>query len=306
MKIKFIVNPKSKKVDVVHLRRILNDIFTDSLAEIEQTTYPRHARNIAEQAATNGFDTVVAVGGDGTVNQVLNGIIGTKTALGIIPTGTANDFASYHHIPKNLIKACELITQRHLQPVDVIRVNGWCYVTAGGIGLSSTVAGIANTVKSNGRKGRLIGQLMGSKLYLLAVIGALLKTGRCRNPLSIKLEGVQLRANALSLMFNNQPFLGRNFLMSPGAVDHDGMFDVCLIENSATLIEMLAVIFKVLTGKHIFSKGVRIWQTREVIFQTDRMMNYMGDGEICQKAKEFKVEILPRAVNVITARSEEN
>lgn len=300
MKIKFIVNPRSKKADVVHLRRMLKGRFADSLVDIEQTNYPRHALIIAQQAAIDGFDTVVAVGGDGTVNQVLNGIIGTKTTLGIIPTGTANDFASYYHIPNNLIKACELITQRHLQPADVIRVNGWCYVTAGGIGLPSAVAGIANAIKSNGKTGRLLGQLMGSKLYLLAVMGALFKTGRYRNPLSIKYEGIQMRGNALSLMINNQPFLGRNFLMSPGAVNDDGMLDVCLIENSATLIEMLAVIFKVLTGRHIFSKGVRIWRTREVILQTERLMDFMGDGEICQKAKEFKVEILHRALNVIT------
>jgi diacylglycerol kinase (ATP) len=306
MKIKFIVNPKSKKANVVHLRRILNDRFTDSLVDVEEGVYPRHACIMARQAAENGFDTVVAVGGDGTVNQLLNGIIGTKTALGIVPTGTANDLASYYHIPRDMDEACGLIASRHLQPADVIRVNGWCYVTAGGIGLPAAVAGIANAVKSNGRKGRLIGQLMGSRLYLLAVMGALLKTGRYRNSLSILVEGVQMRANALSLMFNNQPFLGRNFLMSPGAVNDDGMLDVCLIENSATLIETLAVIVKVLTGRHIFAKGVKIWQTREVRLQTKRLMDFMGDGEIGQKSKEFKVEILPQALNVITGRSKEN
>jgi diacylglycerol kinase (ATP) len=273
MKIKFIVNPKSKKANVVHLRRILNDRFTDSLVDVEEGVYPRHACIMARQAAENGFDTVVAVGGDGTVNQLLNGIIGTKTALGIVPTGTANDLASYYHIPRDMDEACGLIASRHLQPADVIRVNGWCYVTAGGIGLPAAVAGIANAVKSNGRKGRLIGQLMGSRLYLLAVMGALLKTGRYRNSLSILV---------------------------------DGMLDVCLIENSATLIETLAVIVKVLTGRHIFAKGVKIWQTREVRLQTKRLMDFMGDGEIGQKSKEFKVEILPQALNVITGRSKEN
>jgi len=306
MKIKFIVNPRSKKVNFAYLRRVIKNRFADFSLDIEETVYPRHAWIIARQAAENGFDTVVAVGGDGTVNQVVNGIIGTKIALGIIPTGTANDLASYYHIPKDIEKACGLIAGRHLQSADIIRVNGWCYITAGGIGLPSAVAGIANAVKSNGKTGRLIGQLMGSKLYLLAVMGALLETGRYRNPLSIKYEGIQMRANALSLMINNQPFLGRNFLMSPGAVNHDGMLDVCLIENSATLIETLVIIFKVLTGRHIFSQGVRIWQTREVILKTERPMDFMGDGEICQKAKEFRVEILPRALNVITARGREN
>jgi diacylglycerol kinase family enzyme len=115
-----------------------------------------------------------------------------------------------------------------------------------------------------------------------------------------------MRTNALALMMNNQPFLGRNFFMSPGAVNHDGMLDICLIENSTSLAETLAVIVKVLTGRHIFAKGVKIWQTREVRLQTERLMDFMGDGEIGQQAKEFKVEVLPQAVNVITARSKEN
>jgi diacylglycerol kinase (ATP) len=306
MRIKFILNPKLKKVNGTFLRRVLNHRFADSRVDIEQTIYPLHALIIAQQAAKDDFDTVVAVGGDGTVNQVLNGIIGTKTALGIIPTGTANDLASYYHIPHDVEKTCSLIADRHLQPADVIRVNGWCYVTAGGIGLPATVAGIANAIKSNGKTGQLIGQLMGSKLYLLAVMGALLKSRRYRNPLSIKFEGGQMKAHALSLMVNNQPFLGRNFLMSPGAVNDDGMLDVCLIENTATLIEMLAVILKVLTGRHIFSPGVRTWQTREVIVETEKPTDFLGDGEICQKAKEFIIRILPRALNVITAKTEGN
>lgn len=303
MRIKFIINPKLKKANQSRLRKTIHRIFTGFTVDIEQTVCPSHAVTIAQNAVKDNFDTIVAVGGDGTVNEVLNGIIGTKTALGIIPTGTANDLASYYHLPKDIIKACELIIERHLRATDVIRVNGWCYVTAGGIGLPSEVAGIANTIKSNGKTGQLIGQIMGSKLYLLAVIGALLKTGRDRNPLSINFSGNRRRANALSLMVNNQPFLGRNFLMSPGAVNDDGMLDVCLIENSATRIETLAVISKVLTGRHIFSPGVKTWQTREMILETERPTAFLGDGEICQEAKEFKIEILPRALNVITART---
>ncbi len=300
MRIKFIVNPKSKKADHSRLRKAIDERLPDIPVDIEQTVCPGHAVTIAQNAVKDNFDTIVAVGGDGTVNEVLNGIIGTKTALGIIPTGTANDLASYYHIPKDMVRACELIIERHLQAIDVIRVNRWCYVTAGGIGLPSEVAGIANAIKSNGKTGQLIGRIMGSKLYLLAVIGALLKTGRRRNPLSINFSGGRRTASALSLMINNQPFLGRNFLMSPGAVNDDGMFDVCLIENPAARMRMLAVILKVLTGRHIFSPGVRTWQTRKMILETERPTAFLGDREIGQKAKEFKIEILPRALNLIT------
>jgi diacylglycerol kinase family enzyme len=182
-------------------------------------------------------------------------------------------------------------------------VNGWYYVTAGGIGLPSEVAGIANAIKSKGKPGKLFGQILGSKLYLLATVYALLKTKAYRNPLSIRLNDGLLKTSALSLMVNNQPFLGRNFLMSPGAVNNDGMLDICLIENSATFMQTLLVILKVLGGKHIYSSSVRTWRLKEVIIDTEEPTTFLCDGEICQKASEFKIEILPRALNVITAKT---
>lgn len=217
MKIKFIVNPKSKKGNNTHLWKVLRERFAHFFVDIEQTAYPRHALDIARQAVKENFDIVVAVGGDGTINEVLNGMVGTETALGIIPTGTANDLASYYHIPKDIIKASDLIVARHLQPVDVIGVNGWYYVTAGGIGLPSEVAGIANAIKSKGKSGRVIGQISGSKLYILVMIYALLKKKAYRNPLSICLNDRSLKTNALSLMMDNQPFLGWEFFNVAGS-----------------------------------------------------------------------------------------
>ena len=303
MKIKFIINPKSGKGNNANLRKALSERFVHFPVDIEQTAYPHHALAIARQAVKNDFDSVVAVGGDGTINEILNGIIGTKTALGIIPTGTANDLASYYHIPRDINLACDLIAGRYLQPTDVIRVNGWHYLTAGGVGLPAEVASIANAIKSKGKPGKLVEIIMGSKLYVLAVMCAWLRSTAHRNPLSIHLNDGWLRTNALSLMANNQPFLGRNFQMSPGAVNNDGRFDICLIESPDTLVKTLLVILKVLTGKHIYSSGVRTWREKELIITTEKPMFFLGDGEICQEASEFKIEVLPRAVNVITAKT---
>ncbi len=302
MKIKFIVNPKSRKGNNSNLGKVLNEKFAGFPIDVEQTAYPRHALAIARQAVKDNFGTIVAVGGDGTINEVLNGIIGTKTALGIIPTGTANDLASYYHIPQDINLACDLIIGSNLQPTDVIRVNDWYYITAGGIGLSSEVANMANSIRSNSRIGQLIGRISGSKLYILAVFWALLSNKAGRNPMSIHLNDSWLRTDVLSLTVNNQSFLGRNFQMSPGAVNDDGMLDICLIENQTSFWLTLLVILKVLTGKHIYSSGVRTWRMKELIITAEKPMSFLGDGEIYRKASEFKIEILPGAVNIITAR----
>jgi diacylglycerol kinase (ATP) len=303
VKIKFIVNPKSKDGKNANLRKVLSQRFADFPFDIEQTVYSGHALAIARQAVKDNFDTVVSVGGDGTVNEVLNGIIGTRVALGIIPTGTANDLASYYHIPRDINLACGLIAGRYLQPADVIRVNGWHYLTAGGVGLPSQVAGIANVIKSKIKESQFLKQILGSKLYILAVLWALLSNKTGQNPMSIYLNDTWLRADALSLTVNNQPFLGSNFQMSPGAVNNDGVLDICLIENPDTLIQTLLIILKIFSGRHIYSFGVSTWQLKELIITTEKPMSFLGDGEICQKASEFRIEILPMAVNVITAKT---
>jgi len=140
MKIKVIANPQPMNGHYRYLRALVQQQFGHHVVGIEQTTCPQHATDIARRAASEDVDTVVAVGGDGTVNEVINGIVGTELALGIIPTGTANDLASLYSIPTDVGKACKLILERHVQEADVINVNGWYYVTAGGLGLPCEVA----------------------------------------------------------------------------------------------------------------------------------------------------------------------
>ncbi|HEB29626.1 hypothetical protein LCGC14_3070530 [marine sediment metagenome] len=144
-----------------------------------------------------------STGGDWSVNEVLNGIMGSDVAIGIIPTGTANDLASYYRLPCNIEKACDIILKRRIHRADLILVNNRYFITAGGLGFSSEVANIVNTIK-------------------------------------------------------NQPFLGKNFVISPDAVNDDGIFNVCLIKNSKTRAGKLSILIKVLTGRHIYFPSVKM------------------------------------------------
>lgn len=303
MKIQVIINPKSKNGNNYSLVSTLWKKFSHCLVDIQQTYYPKHATDIARKAVKENVDTLVVVGGDGTVNEVLNGIAGTDVALGIIPAGTANDLASHYHIPADAIKACDIILERCVHRTDVICVNGMCYITGGGIGLPCEVANIANRIKRNGRIGRLLVKMLGSNLYILSVLITLMQKCTQQKLLFIKSNGSFFMVDTLSLMVDNQSFLGKNFLMSPGAVNDDGIFDICLIENSKSRMQILLILMKVLTGKHIHFPSVWTWRAGELVVYSQKPLMYFGDGEIFEEGLEFKIKIFPRALNVIVPKA---
>jgi YegS/Rv2252/BmrU family lipid kinase len=299
MRIKVIINPKSKNGNPEYLKKILMEKLKLCYVDIEETAYPLNAVEIAKQTANKNFDTIVAVGGDGTINEVLNGIACTDVTLGIIPTGTANDLASYYGIPKDPAKACEIILQQHLQSVDVIEVNDHYYVTAGGLGFPSDVIRITNWMKHRNIMGKLLSQLLGSKIYILAVIYALMKKKRGKNFLKASWNGSFVCADSLSLMLNNQPFLGKHLLMSPKALNSDGRFDVCLIGNSRSRFQILSILLKVIFGKHVHSSSVSTWQANELVVSSEKPQAFFGDGEIINQGIQFNIRVIPEALKII-------
>jgi diacylglycerol kinase (ATP) len=303
MKIKIIVNPKSRNGDEKGLEAMLKGKLGHSISEIEKTAYPGHATHIAQRTTTEDIDTVVVVGGDGTVNEVLNGIVGTDLALGIIPTGTANDLACLYHIPSDVARACDAILEQCLVLADVICVNQRYYITAGGMGLPCEVVRLANRIKLSGVVGKLLGQILGSRIYVFAALFALAKKNKRGHFVDVRWDGRSLSIDSLALMVDNQPFLGRNFLMSPEAVNNDGLFDVCLIENSKSRVQILSILMKVLTGSHVNSASVRQWRTPELIIHAERMLPFFGDGELFGQEFEFRIKIVPKSLKVIVPKA---
>ena len=299
MRIKVIINPKSKNGNPGYLKSILKEKLKPYYVDIEETAHHQHATEIAKQTANKNFDTIVAVGGDGTINEVLNGIIGSDMVLGIIPTGTANDLAELYGIPKDPQKACEVILKQHLCNADIIEVNDHYYITAGGLGFPSDIIRISNWMKHRNITGKLLSQLLGSKIYILAVVYALIKKKRGKNFLKVNWNGSSIYSDSLSLMLNNQPFLGKNLLMSPGAVNNDGRFDVCLIGNSRSRFQILSILLKVIFGKHVSSSSISTWQSNNLVVSSQKPQTFFGDGEIIEQRTQFNIRVLPEALRII-------
>ncbi len=299
MKVTVILNPRSANRMIPHVKATLEQNLGNALMDIEESGCPHHATAVARQAIEKGADTIVAAGGDGTINSVLNVLVGAEVALGILPMGTANDLAALYQIPTDLGNACQVILRRQLQRADLIRVNGRHYITAGGLGLPSKIAQFANAAKQNGAISGGIYRSLGSKLYFLAGLYALLRERQQHDLLRLRWNGGSLITRSLSLMVSNQPFAGKYYFMSPEASNDDGLFDVCLIEESDRPFKTFSTFLKVLAGRHGNSQGVKIWRAAELNIDIEGTVAFFGDGEILSRGSGFNIKILPGALNVI-------
>ncbi|HAL56714.1 MAG TPA: hypothetical protein DCP63_09615 [Bacteroidetes bacterium] len=303
MRILAIINPSLPKSDLRKARAVLRERLDGSLIDAVETEYPIHATQIAKQAVMQSLDAIVVIGGDGTVNEVVNGIVGSSVPLAIIPTGTANDLASFHHLPSDPESACRFLLRPHIEGVDVIRVNGWHYVTGGGFGFPSEVARIANALKSRTGSGRIIARVLGSRLYSLALLIALLKRADESNPAVIQADDGLICGDFLWLMANNQPFIGKRFMVSPGAFNNDGMFDLCLVDNQRSRRAVLSIVRRVEAGSHTSLPAVRIGRFHELTIRLKKPVSFFGDGETLQENTEFRVRVLPRSLRLIVGEA---
>jgi diacylglycerol kinase (ATP) len=300
MRIIAVVNPYAKEKRGRTVASTMAKKLSRSLASIEYTTSPEQTTSVARRAAREGFDTVIAVGGDGTVNAVLNGLAGSNTAMGIIPAGTANDLAIYHGIPQDPENACEILAQNQSARIDLICVNGRYYATDGGIGVPCEIARRANAFKQNNRLGRIIRKYFGSQAYVFMAL-RVLSSGEARRAvrLTIQSNGHSLTTDAMFLMVNNQHIVGKNFLLSPGARNDDGVFDVCLVEHVADGRGLVQLLARSMRGTHTQLSFVRTWRERTIRIQSEEPLPYLADGEILEEASDFTITLHPLHLNVI-------
>lgn len=299
MKIKVIINTKVRDYSRERLTRLIGDCLSSHQLDFSPTAYRGHATWLARSAAAAGYDTIVAVGGDGTVNEVINGAAGRDVTIGIMPLGTANDLAAFFGIPRNIHRACEIIQRRTTQETDLLCVNGSLYATSGGIGLPCEVVDFANAIRSHGRTGRLLRRLLGRKIYVLATLLAVSRKKRHHNRVTIYHDGLRYGIDALTVMADNLPFLGGRFRMSPGADPSDGVADLCLIKNSKSRLEVLSLLSRVMRGTHEGLPYVSLRRAGQLTIDCDNLQAFFGDGEILQEARRFEVRVLPGALKLI-------
>ncbi len=296
--LKFIINPKAKrKITQGILDKRLNGISYS----VAVTSRAGEATEIAAKAVREGFTKVVAVGGDGTINEVINGIMGSGVPLGIIPTGGANDLAGYLKIPKSIDKALDIIMNGSTEKIDLIKVNNRCFVTVGGLGIGTEVALKVNKLKAN-RLGKLMYALLGSNIYRAYALYQILFKPEIQRKAYIKGEEFENDIALWGLFAGNQPVVGKNFMLHPGASNNDGLLDICLVKGMNGKLRQLTTLFTMMKGDHMTMSHIKTFKTRDIIIQCEKSSHFFGDGELISDSPPYHIRIIPEALAVMVPR----
>jgi len=232
---------------------------------------PRHAWEIAGDAATQGYSTVVAAGGDGTVNEVINGLMQIpqemRPALAVIPGGTGNDFARGIGTPKRAPLAVQALLNGVRKRVDVGQVNGRYFAGISGVGFDAEAARQANAWP------RWIG---GTALYVAAILKMLVTYSPVEARITIDGRPQTLRMFLLAAA--NTKWYGGGMLMAPHAEIDDGRLGIVYARDLGKL-ETLMLLPKVYTGKHLQHPKVSHTTATEVVVESDVPLSIHADGE---------------------------
>jgi len=225
------------------------------------------ATAFAADAARRGVDVVAAVGGDGTVNEVANGLDGYDVPLGVIPVGTANDFARQVGIPADADHAMDVILQRKPRRLDTASLNGrrFLNVSTAGVGAEATAETPAEAKES-----------LGAIAYL---ISGMRKLADLR-PQTARFAGDGFEYNGQFLMFavGLTRASGGGTMVTPMASATDGLLDLCIVEDMSRA-EFARTVLRVKRGEHVGQDGVQYVQVRSVTIEAREPVTVNVDGE---------------------------
>jgi diacylglycerol kinase (ATP) len=300
-KVKLIFNPVANLGRAHNLAAPLRSILAEmGGGDWVETAYPFHAQELAHQAAEDGYDLVVAMGGDGTVHEVLNGLMKFsgehRPVLGVIPVGSGNDFSFANGISADPATALRKVLTGTPHPVDIGKLNygdnlETYWANAIGIGFDTLV-----TIHS-----RRVPILQGFAVYLTAVLQTIL-LNYAPFQVKVKVDGKEWVDNYMMLVLCNGQREGGGFFVTPDGITDDGYLDYVFVQKISRLRMLL-------TLPH-FMKNVKpqldyvgSGRFRKLDLSADRPLYIHADGEILtgfdSKVRNLTVEILPMALQII-------
>ncbi len=280
MKIGYIVNPAAGKKQVEKwVERIRCATEAKGLPYIIlMTEGPGDGVNKGKLAVASNCNVAVAVGGDGTVSEVVNGIKDSDTALGVIPVGTGNDFVKSLDIPLDFEDALACVFNGRCKTIDMGVINGRHFINVASVGFDAQVVLETRNIKK---------YFAGPVAYVLGVFKALKEY----NPfvLEIETEGRLIKRRAVLMAVGNGAFYGGGMKITPLACMDDGLLDVCVVEHMprSKILRLFSTIF---TGKHLLRQEIEYFTTKSIAVKCDNAY-INADGDIygmCPASFEVK------------------
>jgi len=304
-KVKLILNPVADMSRAWNVARDLRPIVNEyGNADWSGTVYPGHATELARQAGEEGYDLVVALGGDGTVHEVVNGLMQVEAkkrpALGVVPIGSGNDFAYANGIPESANQAMALALQGKTTPIDLglmVDENGRQeYIDNSlGVGFNAVV-----TIRSH-----RLPILRGFLMYLAAVIQTILLNFDPAH-MQFESEDEKWEQDTIMVVFANGPREGGGFYVAPSARPDDGIMNYTIVEKVSRLM-MFRLLPEFMKGSQESFSEIKAGQFKKLSLKSDKPLYIHIDGEIYtsfgSNLRGLSVEILPDVLDVVRGTS---
>ncbi len=288
----FIINPKSGTKSKKNIEELIAKILNPSkfIYQVFYTEAPKHATKLAAEGARKGVDIVAVVGGDGTVHEAGQGLIGTQSSLAIIPLGSGNGLARHLRIPLQTEKALNLLNTYTEKKIDTVKINGAFYLNVAGIGFD---AHVGHLFAKTGKRGFL--------RYILCALKAF--STYVPQEYHLIIDGQECRRKALLISFANSSQWGNNACIAPQATLDDGLIDISILKEFPR-----CCVFNILIGlftKSLHkSKYLETLQAQKIVLIKEEKEGHI-DGEPCSFKVNTSMSIHPASLKILVLHNRE-
>lgn len=289
-KIRYIINPNSGATSKEHFAEwIKANVDTSQFdLDIAYTKAPHHATELAREAAAMNYDIVVVVGGDGSVNEVGKGLVGSKTSMGIIPTGSGNGLARHLGIPLDFQEAVRMINHSYTERIDTLTINDKFCAGTFGIGFDAHIAHLFATAGTRGYS-----------TYVKLVLTEFFKY-KSRD-FTILVDGKEYVKNCFLLTFANSSQFGNNAIIAPFADIQDGIIDISIVKKFP-LVFAPHLIYRMMKNNLHGSRYFDRLTGKSITVKNSGNLKGHIDGEPVELAGDINIQMHPLSLNVVVRK----
>ncbi len=284
--LRFIINPISgsgKGEKIISLVE-QSDLINKFEIEICKTQCRGHAVELAKEAVENNFYGVIAVGGDGTVNEVASSLVHSQTALGIVPVGSGNGLARHLKIPRNPMEAIQYLLTSKTEAIDTLKINDWFAVNVSGLGFDGYVAWLFDKA---GKRGLSSYTKIGMREYFSYPIA----------DFKIEVDDQPITATAHMVVIANASQFGNAAIISPKSDLQDALMDLIIVKRPS-LINIPLTFFRLFSGSLKPDSNIKMLQCKKLNVKSSRPLHLHVDGEPHEPLNELAVQMHPSSLKV--------